>query len=394
MGPNVHIWRHSRCRGAGWVLTSPRARSQAVPGTPRHPLLVLTETAAVSLLNCLFLPRVAEAASLPSALPLSASWKELVAMWLPAGKASGRLMKNSSTSPLAEKQGQTSMEASSQSVQATSGYPSTSTSTECKPQVLPVIIPILLSILFVACLVLNSTSLWIFWFHIKRWNSSLILQFNLVLMDTLLIPIVPLMVTYFSLGNSWLFGQFLCQLKIFILSTHLYGSIYFLTLISIHRYLAVAHYSTRTLWKKKSFLKKLSLFVWFVLCIQGLPLFFVLKTSVLNGTVKCLSIHQSEFSSVYLYYSIFLVTISFLLPFGISLICYALLGAIIMKMSSTSLRGRVMKTKSLQLVMVSLAIFIICFVPLHVSRTVGVIVKYYNMSCKLLLQIYPETQGC
>ncbi|XP_032621110.2 P2Y purinoceptor 4-like [Chelonoidis abingdonii] len=280
-----------------------------------------------------------------------------------------------------------SMEASSQVFRATSFHPVMNASTECKPQVLPRVIPILLSILFLACLVLNSTSLWIFWFHIKQWNSSVILQFNLVLTDVLLIPIVPLIVAYFSLDNNWLFGQFLCQLKIFILSTHLYGSIYFLTLISIHRYLAVVHYSSRSLWKKKSFLKKLSLFIWFLLSIQGLPLFIVLKTSSINGSVKCMSIHQSEFSSVYLYYNIFLVTVNFLLPFGISLTCYALLGATIAKMNSTSLRGRVMKTKSLQMIMVSLAIFVICFVPLHVSRTIGVIVKYYNLSCERLHQV-------
>ncbi|XP_050782373.1 P2Y purinoceptor 4-like [Gopherus flavomarginatus] len=278
------------------------------------------------------------------------------------------------------------MEASSQVFRATSFHPVTNASTEFQPQVLPLVIPILLSILFLACLVLNSTSLWIFWFHIKQWNSSVILQFNLVLTDAFLIPIVPLIVAYFSLDNSWLFGQFLCRLKIFILSTHLYGSIYFLRLISIHRYLAVVHYSSRTLWKK-SFLKKLSLFVWFLLSIQGLPLFIVLKTSSVNGSVKCMSIHQSEFSSLYVYYNIFLVTVNFLLLFGISLTCYALLGATIAKMNSTSLWGRVMKTKSLQMIMVSLAIFVICSVPLHVSRTIGVIVKYYNLSCERLHQV-------
>ncbi|XP_067397731.1 P2Y purinoceptor 4-like [Emydura macquarii macquarii] len=263
----------------------------------------------------------------------------------------------------------------------------TNTSTECKPQVLHPTIPILLSMLFLACLVLNSASLWIFWFHIKKWNSGMILQFNLALVDALLTPIVPLMVAYFSLGNSWPFGQFLCQLQVFLLSTHLYGSVYFLMLVSIHRYLAVVHYSTRTLWKKKSFLKKLSLFVWLVLCIQGLPFFIILKTSFLNGSVKCLSIHQSELAYLYLYYNMFIVTVSFLLPFGISLTCYALLGAAIAKMSSVSLRGRVMKTKSLQMITVSLVIFVICFVPLHVCRTVGVIVKYYDISCELLHQV-------
>ncbi|XP_006029762.1 P2Y purinoceptor 2-like [Alligator sinensis] len=258
--------------------------------------------------------------------------------------------------------------------------------TKCQPQQVNIVIPILLSILFLGGLVLNGLSLWIFWFQIRQWNSGMILQFNLALVDSLIIPLAPLMVTYFSRGSHWPFGQFLCQLKVFALSSHLYGSIYFLMLISIHRYFAVVRLNTRSLWKTKPFLKKLCFFFWFILIIQGLPFFFVLKTSVLQGSVRCLNIHQTELSYLYFYYNMIMVVVAFLLPFGISLTCYGLLGGTIAKMSSASLRGKVIKTKSLQMITVSLTIFVICFVPLHICRTMGVIVKFYDMSCELLHQ--------
>ncbi|XP_010176707.2 P2Y purinoceptor 2-like, partial [Antrostomus carolinensis] len=234
---------------------------------------------------------------------------------------------------------------------------------------------------------LNGMSFWVFCFRIKQWDSGMILQFSLVLGDVLIIPAVPLRISYLSLGNQWPFGQFLCQLEAFLHSTHVYSSIYFLTLICIHRYFVVVRYKTKSLWKKQSSLRKLCLFTWLILFIQGLPFFFLLKTSVVDGSEKCLNIHQSELSSVYFFYNMVLVVLSFLLPFVVSMTCGALLAVAIAKVAKKSSRGKKMKSRSLQMITVSLVIFAICFGPLHICRTIGVIVKYYDMSCKLLHQV-------
>lgn len=39
------------------------------------------------------------------------------------------------------------------------------------------------------------------------------------------------------------------------------------------------------------------------------------------------------------------------------------------------------------MITVSLVIFVVCFGPLHICRTIAVVVKYYGMSCKLLHQV-------
>ncbi|XP_034969549.1 P2Y purinoceptor 2-like [Zootoca vivipara] len=259
--------------------------------------------------------------------------------------------------------------------------------TQCQPWELHFSIPILWGILSVGGLIFNSISLWIFWFAIKRWNSGIMLQFNLALVDIIVLPVMPLMVTYFSLGNHWPFGQFVCQLQVFLLSTHLYGSIYFLMLISIHRYQAIVHYNAKTLWRKKSALKRLVLIFWAFLFLQGLPLFFFLKTSVIGNSIKCLSIYQSELAYFYLTYRIILGIFCFLIPFGISLVSYMMLGAFVAKISQANLRGKVMKTKSKQMITITLAIFGICFTPLHICQTVGLIVRYYWTSCGLRYRV-------
>ncbi|XP_068270326.1 LOW QUALITY PROTEIN: P2Y purinoceptor 4-like [Nyctibius grandis] len=261
------------------------------------------------------------------------------------------------------------------------------TSMGCVPQALPPAIPALGTLLLLGCILLNGIIFWVFCFRIKQWDSGMILQFSLVLGDVLIIPVAPLRISYLSLGNQWLFGQFLCQFEVFLSSTHVYSSIYFLMLICIHRYFVVVRYKTKSLWKNKNVLRKLCLFVWLILFVQGLPFFFFLKTSVIDGSAKCLNIHQSDFSSIYFFYNMVLVVISFLLPFAISLACGALLGAAIAKTAKKSSRGKKMKSRSLQMITVSLVIFAICFGPLHICRTIGVVVKYYGMSCKLLHQV-------
>ncbi|KAJ7308057.1 hypothetical protein JRQ81_008560 [Phrynocephalus forsythii] len=257
----------------------------------------------------------------------------------------------------------------------------------CQPRELHPVIPTLLSVLSAGGLVFNSFSLWIFWFHIKHWNSGVLLQFNLALADAIILPVTPLTVAYFSLGNHWPFGEFLCQLQVFFLSAHLYGSIYFLTFISIHRYQAVVHYNAKNLWRKRSFIQKLVWVLWFLLVLQGFPVFFFLKTSVIGNSVKCLSVFQSELSTLYLTYSILLGTVCFLLPFGISLTSYVMLGRFVANVSQANLRGRVMKAKSLQMIVVALVIFAVCFTPLHICGMVAAAVGYLNLSCGVLHRV-------
>ncbi|XP_009992648.1 PREDICTED: P2Y purinoceptor 2-like [Chaetura pelagica] len=260
-------------------------------------------------------------------------------------------------------------------------------STGCVSQGLHPSIPALGTLLLLGCVLLNGTSCWVFCCRIKHWDPGMILQFSLVLGDILAIPVAPFRISYLSLGYQWPFGQFLCQVEAFLQSTHTYSSIYFLTLICIQRYFVVVRYKSRSLWKERSFLRKLCLFVWLVLFAQGLPVFFLLKTSAMNGSATCLNIHQSELSSVYFFYNMGLVVLSFLLPFAVYLTFGALLGAAIAKAAKKSFRGQKMKSRSLQMLTVSPVIFAVCFAPLHIFRTIAVTGKYFGMSCKLLHRV-------
>ncbi|XP_063791606.1 P2Y purinoceptor 4-like [Pseudophryne corroboree] len=257
--------------------------------------------------------------------------------------------------------------------------------TTCQPQTINPLIPISLSIIIFVGFILNCISLWIFWFRVKQWNSTVVLQFNLAISDAIITPAAPLIFVY-SLTGHWTFGTFLCQCKVFLLSTHTYGSIYFLTLISVHRYFTVAQSVKRTAWTKKLFITKLCLGVWGCLLLQGLPFFFVLKTSEVHGvTKKCLNFHQSEQEVLYFVWNWVVLFLGALIPFSITLVCYSLLSRHILMMNPMNTLSKVMVSKSIQTIFISLIIFIICYIPPHVTRAMGVTLKlFFPALCSLL----------
>ncbi|XP_069465985.1 lysophosphatidic acid receptor 6-like [Ambystoma mexicanum] len=259
--------------------------------------------------------------------------------------------------------------------------------TECQPQKIHLFIPIFLSFIFFIGFILNCISVWIFWFRIKQWNSTMILQFNLAIADAIITPAAPLIIVY-SLTDDWTFGTFLCQLKVFLLSAHMYGSIYFLTLISLHRYFTVAHNVKRTVLTRNSFIKKVALVVWGCLLFQGIPFFFILKTTEIQDTTKCLSFHQTEMAVLYFVWNWVIILSGLFIPFGITIICYTLLGRFILKINPMNTVSKVMKSKSIQTISVSLIIFIICYVPVHITRTMGVTIKlFFPTDCELLERV-------
>ncbi|XP_075042198.1 P2Y purinoceptor 4-like [Mixophyes fleayi] len=254
----------------------------------------------------------------------------------------------------------------------------------CKPQPINVFISIGLSLIFLVGFALNCISLWIFWFRVKQWDSTVVLQFNLAISDAIITPAAPAIIIYF-VADHWTFGTFLCQFKVFLLSTHMYGSIIFLTLISIHRYFTVAHNVKRTALTNKSFITKLCFVIWGCLCLHGIPFFLLLKTSEVHGVTKCFSIHQNENALSYFVLNSVLLLFGLLVPFSVTLVCYSLLSRYILKVNPMNTLSKVMVSKAVQTIFFSLIIFIVCYIPIHITRTMGVaIIQFFPTSCSLL----------
>ncbi|KPP58677.1 hypothetical protein Z043_123479 [Scleropages formosus] len=154
--------------------------------------------------------------------------------------------------------------------------PSNMESCPIEPQHLS--ITVFLCFVFLGGFLLNGFSLWVFCCRISKWSSGNILQFHLAMSDAIIAPAAPLIGVYFAMGQ-WTLGPFLCQLKIALITIHFYGSILFLMLISIHRYVAVVHYKKSTPMQQTKFVHKLCGGVWLLLLTSGSATFVLFHDS-------------------------------------------------------------------------------------------------------------------
>uniref|UniRef100_A0A8C7TTY8 G-protein coupled receptors family 1 profile domain-containing protein n=1 Tax=Oncorhynchus mykiss TaxID=8022 RepID=A0A8C7TTY8_ONCMY len=216
---------------------------------------------------------------------------------------------------------------------------------------------------FLVGFLLNSFSLWVFCCRIPQWSSGAVLQFHLAVSDAIITPVAPFIATYFVMGSHWPFGAFLCKLKIALLFIHFYGSILFLTLISIHRYVAVVQFKQGSCMKRKVFVHQVG-----------------------NRTL-CLSIHQRDYIETYFAINFVLLTLGFLMPFSVAVTCYVQIARSVSRININTFKGRGIKAKSRKVVAMCLVIFGLCFMPLNVIRTGAVVLKKYFPEQCILLQV-------
>ncbi|XP_030214490.1 P2Y purinoceptor 4 [Gadus morhua] len=256
-------------------------------------------------------------------------------------------------------------------------------------QVLPqgLSLSVLLCVVFLLGSLLNGASLWVFCFRTPEWSTGTLLQFHLTLSNILAMPLVPMMATNLALGSHWPYGRFLCQAMIALLSSHFYGSTVFLMLISVHRYTLVVHFNKDACMKRKPFVRRLCAGMWSLLLIQAIVLAVVLPSSLEEKEEHCLSIHHVKLSVSLLYITLLLFTLGFLLPFSVSLGCYWCLANTLARLQNQSARGRANRYKSQRKIAACLVTFAVCFLPLHVTRTMGVVLKtFYPSDCPGLLR--------
>ncbi|KAM4620422.1 P2Y purinoceptor 3 [Polymixia lowei] len=112
----------------------------------------------------------------------------------------------------------------------------------------------------------------------RRWNTSLIYMMNLATTDLMYGLSLPFLVASYVLRDRWVFGDFMCRLVRFLFYFNLYCSIFFLTCISVHRYLGICHPMRTITLESKRAVKGTCTLVWLVVFILTCPIFRFAQT--------------------------------------------------------------------------------------------------------------------
>lgn len=141
-----------------------------------------------------------------------------------------------------------------------------------------IFLPICYSFTFIFSISLNFVVLYRSFRRTKRWNASLIYMVNLASTDFMYGLSLPFLVASYIMRDSWVFGDFVCRLVRFLFYFNLYCSIFFLTCISVHRYLGICHPMKVITLETKKVVKCTCVLVWIVVFALTCPIFRFAQT--------------------------------------------------------------------------------------------------------------------
>lgn len=193
-----------------------------------------------------------------------------------------------------------------------------------------------------------------------------IFALNLCVADILYLLTLPCLVAYYANQQKWNFGQAFCKITRFLFSINLYGSIGFLTCISVYRYLGIVHPL-----KTKGRLSVhcsvgITTLVWILVFVQSLPEVIFDKW---DKPEQCFDTTVNTSLNLYITLSIFRTGIGFVVPFVILVFCY---GHVAVTLAGKKDSGDAMlKLRCLKLVVILALLFAVCFIPYHIFRNLN-----------------------
>ncbi|XP_034969531.1 P2Y purinoceptor 4 [Zootoca vivipara] len=246
-----------------------------------------------------------------------------------------------------------------------------------------ILLPVSYATVCVVGLFLNSCSLWALVSRMRPWNATTTYMFHLALSDTLYVLSLPMLVYYYANRNNWPFGEGMCKVVRFLFYANLYSSILFLTCISIHRYVAVCHPIQALRWVKTRHAHLICGGVWAAVATCLIPnLVFVTISARGNDTLCHDTTRPAEFGH-YVHYSSSVMALLFGLPFMVVLICYCQMAQKLRRPHS----GREVpayKARSVKMIVVVVVVFVICFLPFHITRTAYYTSRLLKADCRTL----------
>nr|XP_033802331.1 atypical chemokine receptor 3 [Geotrypetes seraphini]XP_033802332.1 atypical chemokine receptor 3 [Geotrypetes seraphini]XP_033802333.1 atypical chemokine receptor 3 [Geotrypetes seraphini]XP_033802334.1 atypical chemokine receptor 3 [Geotrypetes seraphini] len=216
--------------------------------------------------------------------------------------------------------------------------------------------------IFVIGLLANSMVIWLsLQTKITGYETHLYI-FNLAIADLCVVLTLPFWVVSMIQYNQWTMGEFICKITHFIFSINLFSSIFFLTCMSVDRYLSVIFFPASSTCKRKIVRQLICFFVWLLAFSVSIPDTYFLKTIFLpstNETVCRPMYPEDTFKEWMIGMELVSVALGFIIPFPIITVFYCLLAKTI---SASNDQERNVSSK---IIFSYVIVFLVCWLPYH-----------------------------
>ncbi|KAF5904001.1 C-C chemokine receptor type 5-like, partial [Clarias magur] len=220
-----------------------------------------------------------------------------------------------------------------------------------------IFLPTLYSIVFIMGLIGNGLVVCILVKYHKRSNMSDLCLFNLALSDLLFLISLPFWAHYAAIDN-WIFGHFMCHTVIALYMLGFYGSIFFMILMTVDRYVVIVHTYTSLVSKYHSLRASiaLALFMWALSLGASLP--SIIFSQVKNESNILTCIVEGPQGTLWLLFSyIELNIVGLIIPLSVMVFCYSRIIPILMTIKSQK------KHKAVKLMLVLVIVFFLFWTP-------------------------------
>ncbi|XP_075993101.1 succinate receptor 1-like [Genypterus blacodes] len=245
------------------------------------------------------------------------------------------------------------------------------------------LIPSFFLVVLILGLPLNLLSLWIFFHRMRRWSRSTVLLFNLTLADTSWLLALPVLIQYHLGRLYWTLGLPMCAAVRMLYHNYFYLSIYFVTLISADRYLAIVHplRSLVLLGRRPTCL--LCVAAWLVTLLLSVPVATMTRVQTCPGSNRtvCTLYTLLNDTGLSLPYTLVCSVTGFLLP--LLFICYCGLRSVreLRQRPCCSSDPHNKRRRLRRVLSAVLVLFALFYLPYHMSRNAAIVVR----------RVYPDT---
>lgn len=149
---------------------------------------------------------------------------------------------------------------------------------------------------------------------------------NLCVSDLLFLLSLPLWAVYYSQGYNWPFGRVACKICGVLHNLNLYASIFFITCMSMDRYLAIVHPLRSQSARDPKRARLMCILVWVLACACSAPALALRDTYRLEalGVEACVILYPDHTS--YQTMACIKIVLAFLLPLFVISCCYCAIG--------------------------------------------------------------------
>ncbi|XP_044280250.1 neuropeptides B/W receptor type 1 [Varanus komodoensis] len=235
-------------------------------------------------------------------------------------------------------------------------------------------VPIIYSVICAVGLTGNSAVIYVILKAPKMKTVTNIFILNLAIADELFTLVLPINIADYLL-LQWPFGEFMCKLIISIDQYNTFSSIYFLTVMSIDRFLVVVATvkSKKMSYRTYRAAKTVSLCVWAFVTIIILPFSIFAKIHTEAGRSQCVFVFPNPESFWWKVSRLYTLILGFAIPVSTICILYSIMLYKLrrMRLHSSAKALDKAKKKVTIMVLIILGVCLFCWTPYHLSTVVA-----------------------